>query len=115
MVTTLDVNGQRAALDALGRNCGAVVALDPRTGRVRVMVSSPSYNPNDVEANFGRIEKITADCTPASPLLNRASQGLYPPGSTFKVVTASAALDSGKYTPRRRSSIPATARSTASA
>ena len=99
VVTTLDVNGQRAALDALGSNCGAVVALDPRTGRVRVMVSSPSYNPNDVEANFGRIEKIRADCTPASPLLNRATQGLYPPGSTFKVVTASAALDSGKYTP----------------
>ena len=63
------------------------------------MVSSPSYNPNDVEQNFGRIEKIRADCTPASPLLNRATQGLYPPGSTFKVVTASAALESHKYTP----------------
>jgi peptidoglycan glycosyltransferase len=99
VVTTLDVNGQRAALDALGSNCGAVVALDPRTGRVRVMVSSPSYNPNDVEQNFGRIEKIRADCKPASPLLNRATQGLYPPGSTFKVVTASAALESHKYTP----------------
>jgi peptidoglycan glycosyltransferase len=99
VVTTLDVNGQRAALDALGSTCGAVVALDPRTGRVRVMVSSPSYNPNDVEANFGRIEKIRAACTPASPLLNRATQGLYPPGSTFKVVTASAAIDSRKYTP----------------
>jgi peptidoglycan glycosyltransferase len=99
VVTTLDVNGQRAALDALGSTCGAVVALDPRTGRVRVMVSSPSYNPNDVEANFGRIEKIRAACTPASPLLNRATQGLYPPGSTFKVVTASAGIDSRKYTP----------------
>jgi penicillin-binding protein A len=99
VVTTLDVNGQRAALDALGSTCGAVVALDPRTGRVRVMVSSPSYNPNDVEANFGKIEKIRAACTPASPLLNRATQGLYPPGSTFKVVTASAAIDSRKYTP----------------
>jgi penicillin-binding protein A len=99
VVTTLDVNGQRAALDALGSTCGAVVALDPRTGRVRVMVSSPSYNPNDVEANFGKIERIRADCTPASPLLNRATQGLYPPGSTFKVVTASAAIDSRKYTP----------------
>ena len=98
VVTTLDVNGQRAALEALGTRCGAVVVLDPRTGRVRVMVSSPSYNPNDVEENFGRIEKIRADCTPASPLLNRASQGLYPPGSTFKVVTASAALDSRKFT-----------------
>ena len=49
VVTTLDINGQRAALEALGSTCGAVVALDPRTGRVRVMVSSPSYNPNDVE------------------------------------------------------------------
>jgi peptidoglycan glycosyltransferase len=99
VATTLDLNGQRVALDALGTRCGAVVALDPRTGRVRVMVSSPSYNPNDVEQSFGRIEKIRADCTPASPLLNRASQGLYPPGSTFKVVTASAALDSGRFTP----------------
>ena len=116
VVTTLDVNGQRAALDALGSNCGAVVALDPRTGRVRVMVSSPSYNPNDVEQNFGRIEKIRADCTPASPLLNRATQGLYPPGSTFKVVTASAALESRQVHARPRpSSTPATARSTASA
>ena len=97
VVTTLDINGQRTALDALGSTCGAVVALDPRTGRVRVMVSSPSYNPNDVEEHFGRIEAIRADCTPASPLLNRASQGLYPPGSTFKVVTASAALDSHKF------------------
>ena len=94
--------------------CGAVVALDPRTGRVRVMVSSPSYNPNDVEANFARIEKIRADCAPASPLLNRATQGLYPPGSTFKVVTASAAIDSGKYTPSSTFVDPATAPSTAS-
>jgi penicillin-binding protein A len=99
VVTTLDVNGQKTALEALGSNCGSVVALDPRTGRVRVMVSSPSYDPNDVENAYGRIEAIKANCTPASPLLNRATQGLYPPGSTFKVVTASAALGSGKYTP----------------
>ncbi len=98
VVTTLDVNGQKTALEALGSRCGSVVVIDPRTGRLRVMVSSPSYNPNDVEANFDHISAIRADCTPASPLLNRASQGLYPPGSTFKVVTASAALDSGKFT-----------------
>jgi peptidoglycan glycosyltransferase len=96
---TLDLNGQKAALDALGDNCGAVVALDPRTGRLRVMASSPSYDPNQVENDFGKIEAIRANCTPASPLLNRASQGLYPPGSTFKVVTASAALESGAYKP----------------
>ena len=99
VVTTLDVNGQRVALEALGTRCGAVVVLDPRTGRLRVMVSSPSYDPNSVETNFSRILKIRADCSPASPLLNRASQGLYPPGSTFKVVTASAALESGQFTP----------------
>jgi peptidoglycan glycosyltransferase len=98
VATTLDLSGQRTALDALGSTCGAVVALDPRTGRVRVMVSSPSFDPNDVETNYGKIEQIRAGCTPASPLLNRASQGLYPPGSTFKVVTASAALESGKFT-----------------
>ena len=97
--TTLELRGQRAAIDALGHTCGAVVVLDPRTGRLRVMVSSPSYDPNLVESNFDAIGKITADCRPASPLLNRASAGLYPPGSTFKVVTASAALDSNRFEP----------------
>ena len=63
------------------------------------MASSPSYNPNLVENDFGAISKITADCRPAAPLVNRASQGLYPPGSTFKVVTASAALESNRFTP----------------
>ena len=77
--TTLDLRGQRTALEALGRTCGAVVALDPRNGRLRVMASSPSYNPNLVEEDFDAIGKLTADCTPASPLLNRGSAGLYPP------------------------------------
>jgi penicillin-binding protein A len=99
VVTTLDVNAQQVALDQLGRRCGAVAAVDPRTGRLLVMASSPSYDPNYVENRFGEISSITADCTPASPLLNRASAGLYPPGSTFKVVTASAALESHKFTP----------------
>jgi len=99
VVTTLDLRGQQVALEQLGRTCGAVVALDPRSGKVLVMASSPSYNPNLVEANFGKISKITADCRPAAPLVNRASQGLYPPGSTFKVVTASAALESHRFTP----------------
>jgi len=63
------------------------------------MASSPGFDPNLVEENFGQIEQITADCTPAAPLLNRASAGLYVPGSTFKVVTAAAALESKKYTP----------------
>ncbi len=99
VVTTLDVPAQRAALEALGSNCGAVVALDPRTGRVRVLASSPSFDPNLAERRFDEIEAITANCEPASPLLNRATAGLYPPGSTFKVVTAAAALDSGRFEP----------------
>jgi peptidoglycan glycosyltransferase len=99
VTTTLDLDAQQVALDQLGRRCGAVAALDPRTGRVLVLASAPSYDPNYVEKRFGEISSITADCTPASPLLNRASAGLYPPGSTFKVVTASAALESHRFTP----------------
>ncbi|HEY7732207.1 MAG TPA: penicillin-binding protein 2 [Gaiellaceae bacterium] len=96
---TLDLEAQRVALEQLGDTCGAVAALDPRTGRVKVIASSPSYNPNLVERRFDEIAKIGAACSPAAPLINRATWGLYPPGSTFKVVTASAALDSDRYTP----------------
>ena len=99
VVTTLDLDAQEVANEALGTNCGAVVALDPRTGKLLVMASSPGFDPNLVEENFGQIESITADCAPAAPLLNRASAGLYVPGSTFKVVTAAAALESKKFTP----------------
>ncbi len=99
VVTTLDLGAQEVANEALGTNCGAVVALDPRSGKLLVMASSPGFDPNLVEENFGQVESITAECTPAAPLLNRASAGLYVPGSTFKVVTAAAALESKKYTP----------------
>jgi penicillin-binding protein A len=99
VVTTLDLDAQEVANEALGSNCGAVVALDPRTGKLLVMASSPGFDPNLVEESFGQIEQITADCAPAAPLLNRASAGLYVPGSTFKVVTAAAALESKQYTP----------------
>lgn len=100
VVTTLDVRAQRAALRELGRKCGAVVALEPATGKVLVMASSPSYDPNLVDTNFKKASQAPeADCKPASPLLNRATQGLFIPGSTFKIVTAAAALDSGRFTP----------------
>ncbi len=100
VVTSLDLDAQRVAMQQLQGRCGAVVATEPATGRVLVLYSSPSYNPNDVEENFDRIGRIkTSACTPASPLLDRATQGLYPPGSSFKVVTAAAALDSGEFTP----------------
>jgi peptidoglycan glycosyltransferase len=97
---SLNLAAQRVAMRALGGNCGAAFAIEPATGRVLVLASTPSYNPNDVESHFDRIRAIkTPSCKSASPLLDRATQGLYPPGSAFKVVTAAAALDSGRFTP----------------
>jgi penicillin-binding protein A len=99
---TLRPGPQRLAMRELAGKCGSVVALDPRTGKVLVMASRPTYDPNLVEKDFARINNIRAVCRPAAPLLNRAADGLYTPGSTFKVVTASAALDSGRFTPASR-------------
>ena len=95
VTTTLDPDGQRAALQALGGRNGSVVAIDPQTGRIRVMVSVPEYDPNRVPRAFS---SLSTDRN--RPLFNRATQASYPPGSTFKVVTAAAALDTGKYTPQ---------------
>ena len=98
LVTTLDLNAQRAAVRGLGNNCGAAVALEPSTGRVLALASSPSFDPNLVESDFGKIEAITAPCEPAAPLLDRATAGRFVPGSTFKIVTAAAAIDTGMFT-----------------
>jgi penicillin-binding protein A len=92
--TALDPRAQRVALQALAGRAGSVVALDPRTGAVRVMASLPAFDPNDVPRRFRALNR-----TPGAPLLNRATQAGYPPGSTFKVVTAAAALDSGRFRP----------------
>lgn len=102
LLLTLNARAQRLAVNALGGKCGAAVALEPSTGRVLVMASSPTFNPNLVERSFSAIEQIKAGCTPSSALLNRATRGLYIPGSSFKVVTAAAALDSGRFTPESR-------------
>jgi penicillin-binding protein A len=99
---TLRPGAQRLAMQQLAGKCGSVVALDPRTGKVLVMASRPTYDPNLVESDFARINNIRASCRPAAPLLNRATDGLFTPGSTFKVVTASAALDTGEFTPESR-------------
>jgi peptidoglycan glycosyltransferase len=96
---TLVPRAQRVALNALGSRCGAVVALQPSTGKVLVMASSPTYDPNLVEEHFNQVTGVGADCTRPDALLNRATAGLYAPGSTFKIVTASAALDSDSFTP----------------
>jgi len=96
VVTTLDPAAQRVAISALGGHQGAVVALDPRTGAVRVMASTPAYDPNSLGSPRA-YERLAAD-TAGRPLVNRATQFGYAPGSTFKVVTATAAIDSGAYT-----------------
>ncbi|HEX5822393.1 MAG TPA: penicillin-binding protein 2 [Solirubrobacterales bacterium] len=107
MQSSLDPAAQRAAVDGLAGRRGSVVAMDPSTGEVKAMVSIPEYDPNQVENSndFRRLNTQTS-----APLLNRATQGGYPPGSTMKVVTATAGLDSGDLTPNStfsgRSPIP---------
>lgn len=98
---TLDPGAQAAAAEALGDRRGAVVALDPTTGAILAMVSSPSYDPNELSSHDPAAvraawERLQAD--EADPLLNRAISRTYPPGSTFKLVTLAAALSAG-YTP----------------
>ena len=98
LILTVNPRAQRVALQQLGSRCGAVVVLEPPTGRVLVMASSPSYDPNLIEGRFKQASRAPgADCRPAAPLLNRATDGLYAPGSTFKVLTGAAALDTGAY------------------
>jgi peptidoglycan glycosyltransferase len=94
VVTNLDVGGTEAAVAGLAGRKGSVVAIEPQTGKVRVMVSIPEYSPNLIPSNS---RQIFSD--PNQPDLNRSTQERYAPGSTFKVVTAAAALDSGKVSP----------------
>jgi len=92
--TSLDPSAQRVALSDLGSQPGAVVALDPHTGAIKVFASVPGYDPSSGAAGLARLNN-----DPAAPLLDRVTQSAYPPGSTFKVVTDIAALDSGRFTP----------------
>jgi len=104
VVLTLDPAAQRVAYRGLQGKVGAVVALDPRTGAVLAMASNPSYDPavlsshdpKQIRANYDRLLD-----DPADPVLNRAVERTYPPGSTFKLITTAAALAAG-YTPDRR-------------
>ncbi|MBE5870849.1 MAG: penicillin-binding protein 2 [Lachnospiraceae bacterium] len=84
VVTTLDVGLQKACYEALGAYDGAIIVSDPKTGEILAMVSKPGYDPNEINAIW---DKLIND-KESSVLLNRATQGLYPPGSTFKIVTA---------------------------
>lgn len=98
---TLDPRVQAAAQQALGDRRGAAVAIDPRTGAVLAMVSSPSFDPNALSSHqLASVDEAFAALTedPVSPLTNRTIAGdLYPPGSTYKLVVAAAALESGEF------------------
>ncbi len=102
VTTTINAKAQKAAYDAMRGKRGAVVAIEPSTGRILASVQMPSFDPNllsshDPAAIRDYYNQLTAD--PAKPLLNRPIVALDPPGSTFKLVTAAAALATGKYTP----------------
>jgi len=113
--TTLVPRVQQAAWDAMAQGCtdgckGAVVALEPSTGRILAMVSAPSYDPNllashDVARQSQAWQQLRDD--PNSPLTNRAISERYPPGSTFKVITTAAALQSGIGTDEQLTALPA--------
>ena len=106
---TIDPAAQQAALDALGGQQGAVVAVEPATGKILAMVSTPGFDPNALAthdttaANAAYQQLLAAD---GDPLINKSTSENYPPGSTFKLVTAAAALESGAYTPESVLSAP---------
>lgn len=91
LVLTIDAELQKAAYDALGNNRGAVIAMDPKTGEILCMVSKPTFNPVTIDIEWENLSKQQD----RGVFLNRAVQpGLYPPGSTFKIIVASEALES---------------------
>ncbi|WP_409470908.1 penicillin-binding transpeptidase domain-containing protein [Streptomyces sp. HC307] len=103
VVTTLNSAAQKAAYDGLAkRGKGAVVALDPETGKILALASYPSYDPSTIAGYSGddakAWNKLQKKNNADDPMLNRALRETYPPGSTFKVVTAAAALEHGLYT-----------------
>jgi len=96
IVTSIDAEAQRVALSDLEEaGFGAVVAIEPSSGRVKVLASNPPYDPNRVPFELSKLNENELE----APLVDRATQGEFPPGSTFKVVTAAAGLDSGAITP----------------
>lgn len=100
ITTTINAKAQDAAWNGLKGKKGAVVALDYTTGAVLAMASSPSYDPNELASHHlndttRAWKNLVAD--PSSPLTNRATREIYPPGSTFKLVTAAAALQNGYH------------------
>ncbi|MFC8276381.1 peptidoglycan D,D-transpeptidase FtsI family protein [Streptomyces sp. NPDC057271] len=100
VVTTLSGAAQKAAFEGLGDKTGAVVAIEPKTGKILALASTPSYDPSTFAGYSGKDEKawLALEKDKNKPKLNRALREIYPPGSVFKVVTAAAALENGKVT-----------------
>lgn len=98
VVTTLNGAAQKAAFEGLGNKKGAVAAIDPKTGKILALASTPSYDPSSFAGYSRKDEKawLALERDKDKPKLNRALREIYPPGSTFKVVTAAAALEHGK-------------------
>lgn len=96
VMLTIDSHLQETAYKALGNSRGAVVAISPRTGEILAMVSKPSFDPNSIDQQWQSVSQSSE-----SPLLNRALQGLYPPGSTIKIMVAEAALAERIASPER--------------
>lgn len=86
--TTIDYDTQLAAYNGLGSDLGAVAAINPKTGEIIAMASTPSYDPKNIDSTFDTLRKDSS-----APFVNRAASGYYPPGSTFKMVTLSSALE----------------------
>lgn len=99
---SIDINVQKAAEEALGNEAGAIVAIDPHTGEVLAMTSHPAFNPNVLSEGASSQAWAALLTDERRPLTNRATQGQYPPGSTFKIVMGAALLESKEITADRR-------------
>lgn len=93
VVTTLNYELQKTAYEQLGSYKGAIVVLEPSTGKILAMVSKPDFDPNTIEKDW---DALVSEENTSTVLLNRATQGLYPPGSTFKIITTLAYLRQNK-------------------
>ncbi|MGF1429196.1 peptidoglycan D,D-transpeptidase FtsI family protein [Kitasatospora sp. LaBMicrA B282] len=99
VVTTINAKAQQAAFQGLGNKKGAAIAIDPRTGAILALVSTPSFDPSTFAGNTSADQKAwnSLNSDTSAPTLDRALRQTYPPGSTFKLVTAATAFETGKY------------------
>ncbi len=102
LILAMDINLQKAAEDSFGERTGALVAIKPETGEILALVSKPSFDPNLFAKGISQKQWEDFINNPRNPLLNRALQSQYPPGSTFKIVTALAGLEEGAIDPETK-------------